>query len=281
MKLAHYKQHTLKFFLILLAGYCLSACADIYPWQDKNGKRHYSDHVQTNSKKLDIKPGYSFYEVQKVFDGDTVKLEDGRRIRLLGINTPEVQHRGQQNEAGGEAAKSWLTKKLTHQKVQLIMDVESTDKYHRTLAHLITDQKEHINLQLVELGLASANIYPPNLLYADQLIAAENRAEQEKRGIWGQAQYSPIPVGQFGQDGHRGWTRLVGKVATIRSSRKFVYLEFSEKFQARIEKQWLSLFPDTNTYLYKYIEVRGWLNKNREGWSLLIRHPNAIKMISN
>jgi hypothetical protein len=69
-------------------------------------------------------------------------------------------------------------------------------------------------------------------------------------------------------------------VNVIRSSRKYVYLEFSKKFQARIEKRWLPLFPDTNTYLGKTVEVRGWLNKNRKGWSMLIRHPSAIKVLS-
>jgi hypothetical protein len=154
--------------------------------------------------------------------------------------------------------------------------VEQTDKYKRTLAHLITDNKDHINVQLVELGLATVNIYPPNLLYVDELVKAGQQAEQAKRGIWQQAEYTPIPVGQLDETGRAGWTRLTGKVAVIRNSRKYVYLEFSPLFQARIEKKWLSLFPDINSYLGKNLEVRGWLNKNRGGWSMLIRHPSAI-----
>jgi micrococcal nuclease len=277
MKLTHYKQQALKCWLILLTGYCLSACADIYQWQDTHGKRHFSDRAKTNSKKLDIKPSTAFYTVEKVFDGDTVKLTDGKRIRLLGINTPEVHHRGQRTEAGGEAAKTWLANKLTGQKVQLITDAEPTDKYQRTLAHLITDRKDHINLQLVEMGLASVNIYPPNLMYAEQLMAAENRAEQARRGIWANPQYAPLLLEQLGDDGHDGWTRLVGKIKALRKSRKFIYLEFSDKFQARIEKRWLKLFPEPDSYLNHTVEVRGWLNKNRGDWSMLLRHPSAIK----
>ena len=188
-------------------------------------------------------------------------LEDGRKIRLLGINTPEVKHKGQDTEAGGETAKRWLNEKLKNRKVTLVTDAESTDKYKRTLAHLFTENKEHINLKLVEMGLAAVNIYPPNLVYADELTAAGIRAEKAKLGIWQQAEYAVIPIEQIQADHHSGWLRLKGRVSVIRSSRKFVYLEFSNRLQARVEKKWLPLFPDINTYQGKIVEVRGWLNK--------------------
>jgi micrococcal nuclease len=280
MKLNHHNRRLMKLPLILFLGCSVSACADVYQWQDITGEKHFSDRVHDNSKKIQIKPGYSYYKVERVYDGDTVKLEDGRKIRLLGINTPEVQHRNQDAEAGGETAKHWLTEKLKNQKVRLVTDVEQTDKYKRTLAHLITENKEHINVQLVEMGLAAVNIYPPNLLYVNELVAAGKLAEQAKRGIWQQAEYAVMPVDRLDKAGHSGWTRLMGKVLVIRNSRKFVYLEFSNLFQARIEKKWLPLFPDINNYHGQTLEVRGWLNKNRGGWSMLIRHPSAIKIIS-
>jgi len=279
MKLNHIKQQVMKFLLILLLGLSVSACADVYQWQDSHGNKHFSDRVHDNSKKIKIQPGYSYFKVEKVYDGDTVKLEDGRKIRLLGINTPEVQHRNQATEAGGETAKRWLTDKLKNQKVRLVTDVEQTDKYNRTLAYLFTENKEHINVQLVEMGLAAVNIYPPNLLYVGELVAAGISAEQAGRGIWQQAEYAVIPVNRLSNDGHAGWIRLTGKVSVIRTSKKYVYLEFSDLFQARIEKKWLPLFPDINSYRGRTLEVRGWLNKNRAGWSMLIRHPSAIKII--
>jgi micrococcal nuclease len=279
MKLNHPKDRLLRLLLILLMGCSILACADVYQWQDTKGNRHYTDRVREDSKKLPIKPGYGYFKIDKVYDGDTVKLEDGRKIRFLGINTPEVQHRNQATQAGGEAAKNWVTSKLKNQKVRLVMDVEPTDKYKRTLAHLITENKEHINVTLVEMGLAAVNIYPPNLLYVDELVAAGQRAEHAKRGIWQQAEYAVIKVDRLDKNGHSGWTRLMGNVSVVRSSRKYVYLEFSDLFQARIEKKWLSLFPDINSYRGKTVEVRGWLNKNRDGWSMLIRHPSAIVLI--
>lgn len=277
MKSGHHKHQLIKLLMILLLGGSILVCADVYQWQDAKGREHYTDRSYENSKKLPIKPGYSYFKVEKVYDGDTVRLEDGRKIRLLGINTPEVKHRNQATQAGGDIARQWLTEKLKNKKVRLVTDVEQNDKYKRTLGHLITENNEHINLQLVELGLAAVNIYPPNLLYVNELVEAGKRAEQAKRGIWQHEEYAVISVDRLEKSGHSGWIRLAGKVAVIRSSRKFVYLEFNDLFQARIEKKWLDLFPDIERYQGKMLEVRGWLNKNRSQWSMLIRHPSAIK----
>jgi endonuclease YncB( thermonuclease family) len=274
--------------------------AEIYEWQDANGSKHFSDRqgrwkcrdrsgtdatdrpvvdaqIIDDAKTVDIKPGYDFYTVKTVYDGDTVMLEDGLKIRFLGINTPEIQHRDKQADAGGDEAKRWLVDKLKNAKVRLEVGVEKTDKYGRTLAHLFTENKEHINLQLVAAGLATVSIYPPELVYVNELVKAQVQAEQAKLGIWGRPEYAAIPVETLTESGHPGWARLVGKVVNIRKTRKSVYLEFSDAFEARIESKWLDLFPDINGYLGKTIEVRGWLNKSRRHLSMLIRHPSAIK----
>jgi micrococcal nuclease len=267
----------MKLLLILLI--CLPPCinAEVYQWKDAKGSEHFSDRSHPDAKIVDIKPGYRFYCVKTVYDGDTVLLEDGRKIRLLGINTPEVQHKNKVADAGGEQARLWMIHKLQHVKVRLETDVEKTDKYGRTLAHLFTEKKEHINLSLLKAGLAAISIYPPNLLYVNEMVAAENKAEQDKLGIWQRPEYAPIPVGNLTETGHPGWSRMVGKVVSIRNTAKSIYLVFSSQFEVRIERKWLFLFPDINGYLGKTIEVRGWLNKNKKHFSLLIRHPTAIR----
>lgn len=267
----------MRVLLILLL--CLPAWvnAEIYEWQDTAGSKHYSDRPVADAKIIVIKPGYDFFRIKTVYDGDTVMLEDGRKIRFLGINTPEIQHRDKPAEAGGDEAKRWLIDKLKGTRVRLEISAEKIDKYDRTLAHLFTENKQHINLQLVEAGFAAVSIYPPNLLYVDQLVKAENNAELAGLGIWARPEYAVMPASSLTEAGHPGWTRLVGKVINIRNTRKSVYLEFSTGFDARIESQNLYLFPDVNTYMGKTIEVRGWLNKNKGHFSMLIRHPSAIK----
>ena len=275
--------YDLTFITTLLLSLCLSACADadIFEWKDNKGKEHYSDRNQDHAKLLHINPGYGFYNIKTIYDGDTVQLEDGRKIRLLGINTPEIDHRGKPTEAGGEAAKTWLINKLQNTKVRLEIGTEKTDKYGRTLAHLFTETKEHINVSLVKAGLATLSIYPPNLQYVAELQAAENDAQKNKRGLWNRPEYAPIAVNQLSDAGHAGWTRLVGKVTAVHISERFVYLSFSNRFEARIDKDWLSLFPDVNSYVDKTVEVRGWLNRNKAQFSMLIRHPVALIVLSD
>jgi len=259
--------------------FCLASCshAEIYQWQDESGNKHFSDRSHPQAKIIDIKPGYGYYRVVKVYDGDTVVLSDGRKVRLLSINTPEVRHKDKVADAGGDEARQWLKNKLENKKVRLVTDAESTDKYGRTLAHLFTENKEHVNLQLVEVGLAAVNIYPPNLLYADELLKAQDKAEQLSLGIWQREAYAVKSASSLDQFEHTGWMRLADKVTRIRQSRKFVYLEFSSPFEVRIERKWLSLFPEVNGYMGKTVEARGWLNKNRGRFSMLIRHPSALK----
>ncbi len=267
----------MRFILILLLCLPCWVNAEVYEWQDAAGNKHFTDHPVADAKIVDIKPGYDFFRVKTVYDGDTVELEDGRKIRFLGINTPEIQHRDKPAEAGGDEAKRWLLEQLSNSRVRLEMSAEKSDKYDRTLAHLFTENKQHLNLQLVAEGLAWVNIYPPNLLYVDELVKAEQHAELARLGIWGRPEYAVIPVSRLTEAGRPGWTRLAGKVVNIRTTRKWVFLEFSELFDARIENQWLELFPDINSYLGKTIEVRGWLNKSKGHLSILIRHPSAIK----
>ncbi len=266
---------------LLILSLVIPACGDskVYEWHDNQGSEHYSDRFNVNAKVLDIKPGYGFYSVKKIYDGDTVQLDDGRKIRFLGINTPEISHRGKQAEAGGQEAKDWLIKKLAHTRVRLELDAEKTDKYGRTLAYLFDENNELINLSLVQQGLATLSIYPPNLLYVNELMAAQKQAEQNKRGIWALADYAVMPFSQLAEVEHSGWMRLSGKVLDIRTTSRFIYLIFSSQSDARIESKWLPLFPDIKSYLGKTLEVRGWPNRREAHFSVLIRHPSAIKIL--
>jgi micrococcal nuclease len=277
MNALNYKHGFRRILLILISLCAVTACAEVYEWKDVKGKRHFSDHPTENSQKLKIKLGSAIYEVDRVSDGDTIRLSNGMKVRLLGVNTPEIRHGRQPGEAGGEDAKAWLKQALLHRKVKLVTDAEPEDKYHRTLAHLFTERNEHINLQLVAAGFAAVDLHPPNLLYANQLVAAQNKAEQAKRGIWGRSEYAPVSAEMLDAANDGGWQRVRGRLAAIRSSRKNVYLVFPGVFHVRIEKRWLSLFPGLQAWIGKDLEVRGWLHKDHSHLTMQILHPSAIK----
>ncbi len=157
--------------------------------------------------------------------------------------------------------------------------MEKKDKYGRLLAHIFTEDNAHINLELVKKGLASVNIYPPSLKYTKELLEAEQLAEQHNLGIWGVDEYKPVQFSEINKANAKGWHRVLGKVKKIRHARKNSYIDFSKNFSLKIKNKSLSLFPKLEDYLGKEIEVRGWIGKRKNSYSMFIRHPNVIKLL--
>lgn len=115
--------------------------------------------------------------VERVLDGDTVVLEDGRTVRYLGINAPEWQEplwrrATRRNEA-----------LVLQRPVRLEFEGEREDRYGRLLAWMhIGDQT--VNLRLVQEGLAHVFLIPPNLGRARELLDAQAEAQRDRRGMW-------------------------------------------------------------------------------------------------
>ncbi|HYE35221.1 thermonuclease family protein [Methylocaldum sp.] len=250
---------------------------DVYRWKDNNGRTYYSDHAVEGAERTRIDAAPTVHVVKRVFDGDTVLLNNGEKVRLLGINTPEVDSPRKIGEPGGEEAKLWLQQRLSGRTVRLEQDGELRDKYQRLLAHVFTASGQHINLALVEAGLAFVDIHPPNLKYTQALTQAENRAEQARRGIWGMTDYRPKPVeALIARPMLRGWQRLTGVPSAIIASKRYLRLKFSDRFEVHIERENLNLFPPLENYLHRNIEVRGWLSRRRGDYSIFVRHPSAL-----
>ncbi len=115
--------------------------------------------------------------VAQVIDGDTVELADGRRVRYIGINTPE---RDQPYYAEASAINEQLVAGKT---VQLEQDVEPVDRYGRTLAYVWADGRL-VNLEIVRQGFAGAFTVPPNVRYEEMFRRAQQEARAAERGLW-------------------------------------------------------------------------------------------------
>lgn len=128
--------------------------------------------------------------VIKVIDGDTlvVKMEDGKEvsIRLLSVDTPESVHADpSKNVPEGKVASNYVKYLLEGKQVQLEFDQNIYDKHGRTLAYVYYNGKM-VQETLVEQGLASVLIVPPNNAYADKLKVLQEIAKKNKVGFWGE-----------------------------------------------------------------------------------------------
>lgn len=147
----------------------------------------------TNSKNTNDNtaalPQGVWYTVTEVVDGDTFRIAKNgskkERVRLIGIDAPETRD-SQYKKVGyyGQQAKAYLKKRIENQRVLLVKDVDSLDKYGRTLSYVYLKDGSFINLDMVENGYARINTVPPNIAFAREFEQAQQRARKQKKGMW-------------------------------------------------------------------------------------------------
>lgn len=113
--------------------------------------------------------------VTKIIDGDTIVIEGGKNVRLLGIDAPE------KGERYYFEAKNYL-EKLYLKEVLLESDVEDKDQHGRLL-RWVWFNNSLVNVELVKEGLAVARFYK-NMKYQKEIIEAERFASENKIGLW-------------------------------------------------------------------------------------------------
>lgn len=189
-----------KIFLILvvfISGFLFSG--NIFIWIDENGTRHYTNvapppHISVEQ----IKESNSIYEkissdrnrdyafkVLKVYDGDTIKV-DGLglifKIRLAGIDAPEIGYKGRKSQPFSQKSKSHMERLVGNRLVQL--KSYGIGGYNRQLAEVFVNGK-NVNLEMIRTGLAE--VYTgrrPETLDSKRYFAEESKARSNNTGMW-------------------------------------------------------------------------------------------------
>ncbi len=126
------------------------------------------------------------YEVERVIDGDTLLLRGRGRVRLQGINCPEIAHDGEPGEPLGPAATTFAQEFVrdAHRRLRIEADGEPADHYGRWLA-FVYDGERQLNEELVRAGLARAMLrYDYSQRMKDRLGRAQLEAQRAGRGLW-------------------------------------------------------------------------------------------------
>lgn len=132
-------------------------------------------------------PEQGTVRVVGVVDGDTLRAMVGgreERIRLIGVDTPEVPWYGGQGECFGSEAGAFAKHRLEGRSVNLIYDRERRDRFDRLLAYVYVED-ELFNLTLLQGGYATALEVPPNTSMAADFDLAEEGARAAGLGLWG------------------------------------------------------------------------------------------------
>ena len=129
-------------------------------------------------------PARELVKVDSVIDGDTFRLENGEKVRLIGVDTPETVHPSKPVQYYGKEASEFTKRMLEGKKVRLEMDVQERDKYGRLLAYVYLEDGTFFNAELVKQGYAQAATYPPNVKYVELFIRLQKEARENNRGLW-------------------------------------------------------------------------------------------------
>ena len=128
--------------------------------------------------------------VRSVIDGDTIDVATVGRVRLLGIDAPEIGRGFDTAAPFGREARDRLTALVLHRWVRLEQEGAALDAYNRHLAYVITGDNLFVNAVLVRDGLARVSARLP-LTRLAELQRAEAEAKSGRRGMWGSAPPNP------------------------------------------------------------------------------------------
>ena len=130
--------------------------------------------------------------VRAVIDGDTIDVSSFGRVRLLGIDAPEISHGLDTSAPFGREAHQRLTSLVLHRWVRLEQEGAALDVYNRHLAYVLTEDGLCVNAALVRDGLARVSARQP-LTRLPEFQRAEAEAQAFRRGMWGGAPQIPAP----------------------------------------------------------------------------------------
>ena len=134
---------------------------------------------------LAFQPPAGAVVVERVLDGDTVLLADGRRVRYLGVNTPE------HGQLFAEEAKRTNERLVQGKDVRLVVAGDRRDGYQRTLA-LVYVGKVLANARLIANGVGYLFVLQP-LDHYPEWLELQRRARALRLGMWGAAG-QPVPL---------------------------------------------------------------------------------------
>jgi len=222
--------------------------------------------------------------VVHVYDGDTVKLTDGRRLRLIGINTPELRRDQHSVEQFAEEAHSALQAMLDRSNRTLLLQYgqEQQDHYGRLLAHAFLDNGDNAGARLLQAGLATALVVPPNTRLQACYQRQEDLARSARLGLWAHPRYQ-VQDSRTLPATTRGFALVHGTLQRISRAGGTVWLQLDGPLSLRIARQDQVNFPAGfhERMAGQTVEVRGWVRSRSDGrLQMTLSHPAALQTIT-
>ena len=229
--------------------------------------------------------GLTSVTVQRVVDGDTLRLSDGRSVRMIGLNTPELGKQGRSDEPFAVAARKRLQALVDASggRVGLLPGTQAKDHYGRTLAHIYSASGANLEAQMLADGLGYQVAVAPNVDLVACQQAAERSARKAGLGLWRQS-----PVLKAAQIQRSGFAVISGRVSKVQRNRGGIWIELQDALVLRVAPNLVGQFDNARLLALKgkQIEARGWivdrsrragLQSGQSRWLLPLTDPSMLQ----
>ena len=231
--------------------------------------------------------------VTEIVDGDTLLLDTGLVVRLIGIQAPKLAlgRDDYPDWPKGNEAKAALIALTLKKPVLLRYGGEEADRHGRALAQVYVtgDQPVWVQQKMLEQGFARVYSFADNRAGLPELFAAETRARAAGLGIWTDSYYrvrrADRPADLTKLSGH--YELVEGRVLQAEKLGAQLFVNFGryfkEDFTAVIDARALRLFADLGADPLKLggalVRVRGWID-DRDGPRVAVTHPEQIEVLA-
>lgn len=164
---------TKKIFLIFLIFFFLGSYLYLFSFFLKHRRPETVKYLAVQSTE----------KVTRVIDGDTFEIQGGIKVRLIGVDTPEMKNQNKTIDCFAAEATQKTRSLLTGKEVILEKDISDTDKYGRLLRYVYLGG-EMVNDLLVRDGFAKIATFPPDIKNAKIFLASEKIARENNAGLW-------------------------------------------------------------------------------------------------
>jgi len=239
----------------------------------------------------DLKPGIEG-TVAAVTDGDTVILDNGEKVRLIGLQAPKLPlgRPGFEPWPLADAAKAMLEELALGQTVAIRHGGAERDRHGRVLGHMFVSNSETwAQGHMIASGMARVYSFPDNRACLEELLRAEAVARAERVGIWADDWYAihqaDRPAGIVAREGH--YELVEGRVLNADRAGSLIYLNFGrywkEDFTVVIDRAGQRVFEragaDPLALEDALVRVRGWIDVN-DGPRMEVTHPEQVEVLA-
>lgn len=222
-----------------------------------------------------------------IVDGDTLRIADGRQVRLVGLQAPKLPlgRKGFRAWPLADAAKAALARLALGRRLRLAYGGRRIDRHRRILAHLADTDGRWIQAALLARGMARVYSFRDNRTAVRAMYRVEAAARRARLGIWGHPFYRVRAPGELPRD-IRSFQVVEGRVRAVATVRGTTYLNFGvdwrTDFTVMLRGRSRKLFRGAGlapaALEGRRIRVRGWL-RSRNGPMIEASHPEQIEQI--